>query len=148
MSDPGSPHHESRATAAQPASETPAAANNGVAPPAPDQTPTATGDKPQQQLEEQQGAGAELAAAASGFADDARQALSRLGDQLDEIQDSADATQEDAQAAIDRAKAAGAHAPGYLGADSGAFDAASVSAEQAPSEIQVRSESWSETLGS
>jgi DNA repair exonuclease SbcCD ATPase subunit len=64
----------------------------------------------QQQLEEQQELAGGLREAASGVADDVQQALSGLGDQLDEIQGSATAAQEDAQAVVDQAEDAAADA--------------------------------------
>jgi chromosome segregation ATPase len=64
----------------------------------------------QQQIEEQQGVAAQVKEAASGLTEDAQQAFSDLGDQLDQVQAEAAATQEETQAAIEDAEQAAADA--------------------------------------
>jgi DNA repair exonuclease SbcCD ATPase subunit len=64
----------------------------------------------EQQLDEQQGVADQAREAASDVAGNVQQALSGLGDQIDEIQGSTEQTQEDAQAAIEQAETAAADA--------------------------------------
>ena len=60
----------------------------------------------QQQLEEQQGVADDVQEAASGFAEDAQQALIELGEQLGQAASEAQATQEETQQAIEDAEQA------------------------------------------
>ncbi len=86
----------------------------------------------QQQIEEeQQGVAADVREAAEGFADDARQTLSGLGAQLDEIQAGAELTQQDAQAAIARAQGAADDARARVDEASGELDRARAEADAA-----------------
>ena len=91
----------------------------------------------QQQLEEQQGVAGQLEEAASGFAEDTRQELSGLGDQLDDIQGTAAATQEETQAAIDRAEDAAAEAQANVDSAGDEVDRAKAQADEAAARAEA-----------
>ena len=85
----------------------------------------------QQQIEKQEGVAGQLRETASGIAENTQQALSDLGDQLDEIQGIAESTEQDAEAAIDEAESAAADAKERADSAGDEVDKAEAQAEEA-----------------
>ena len=93
----------------------------------------------EQQLAEQQGVAGDLREAAGNAAQDVQEALSGLGDQLDQIEGTANATQQDVQDAISQAEDAAAAAQGRVEDASGEADRLRAQAEEATAKAQEAS---------
>jgi chromosome segregation ATPase len=91
----------------------------------------------QQELEEQQGVADQVQEAASGFTEDAQQAFSELGDQLDQAQTEAAATQEETQAAIESAEQAAADAKAQADSAEDEVEEANARADEATAQAEA-----------
>ena len=90
----------------------------------------------QQQLAEQQGVAGDLREAAGNAAQDVQDALSGLGDQLDQIEGTANATQQDVQDAIAQAEDAADAARDEAESAGGEVDRLRAQAEEATAKAQ------------